>query len=122
MRVGGLMMPAVTRHVALCAMVLPVVLHAQLLLNTRSLSGEGADNPTAIATDAQGNVYVAGTTNSPDFPLSHALVAQFPEPALRVATDGRTFAAANPMLTPSVRSTINKMTSGLTSRAQLART
>jgi uncharacterized protein (TIGR03437 family) len=75
--------------VASCA-----ILSAQTLLNTRNLSGSANDTPTAIATDSQGNVYIAGATTSPDFPLTQALFAQLPEPALRVSTDGRTFVPA----------------------------
>ena len=70
------------------------ILPAQTLLHTRSLSGSATDTPTAIATDSQGNVYIAGATTSPDFPLTQALFARLPEPALRVSTDGRTFAPA----------------------------
>jgi uncharacterized protein (TIGR03437 family) len=68
------------------------ILSAQTLLNTRNLSGSATDTPTAIATDFQGNVYIAGATTSPDFPLTQALFARLPEPALRVSADGRTFA------------------------------
>jgi len=75
--------------VALCAS-----LSAQTLLNTRNVSGSANDTPTAIATDSQGNVYLAGATNSPDFPVTHALFPLLPEPALRASTDGRTFTAA----------------------------
>src|SRR5271157_5318227 len=68
------------------------ILSAQTLLGTRILSGSATDTPTAIATDSQGNVYIAGATTSPDFPLTQALFQRLPEPALRVSTDGRTFA------------------------------
>ena len=37
-------------------------------------------------------MYIAGQTNSPDFPVTNALFSQLPEPALRVSSDGRTFA------------------------------
>ncbi len=39
-----------------------------------TFGGKGADTPTAIALDPQGNVYVAGSTTSPDYPRSNALV------------------------------------------------
>ena len=77
------------------------ILSAQTLVNTRSLSGSATDTPTAIATDSQGNVYIAGSTTSPDFPLTQALFTQLPEPALRVSTDGRTFAPST-LLAPEV--------------------
>ncbi len=45
-----------------------------------TFGGKDADQPAAIAVDPQGNVYVGGTTTSPDYPRSRALV-YFP-PAL----------------------------------------
>jgi len=87
--VRALLVRTASVGVASCA-----ILSAQTLLNSRNLSGAANDTPTAIATDSQGNVYIAGATNSPDFPLTHALFPQLPEPALRVSTDGRTFAPA----------------------------
>lgn len=87
--IGALAAPTASLAVASCA-----ILSAQTLLNTRNLSGSATDTPTAIATDSQGNVYLAGATTSSDFPLTQALFQQFPEPALRVSTDGRTFLPA----------------------------
>jgi hypothetical protein len=37
------------------------------------LAGTGTDNATSVATDAAGNIYIAGSTNSSDFPVAHAL-------------------------------------------------
>src|SRR6202142_868180 len=42
------------------------------LLFTDSFAGKGVDTATAIAVDPSGNIYIAGATNSPDFPLSRA--------------------------------------------------
>src|SRR5579871_6215190 len=43
------------------------------LLFTDTFAGKGVDTGTAIALDPSGNIYIAGTTTSPDFPLSKAL-------------------------------------------------
>lgn len=37
------------------------------------LGGSGTDNATAVALDATGNIYLAGETNSSDFPIANAL-------------------------------------------------
>ncbi|MBS1853856.1 MAG: SBBP repeat-containing protein [Acidobacteria bacterium] len=66
----------------------------QTLTGSVILRGSGDDRPAAIATDLAGNVFVAGTTTSQDFPLTNALLPRLPEPALRVSMDGRTFAAS----------------------------
>jgi uncharacterized protein (TIGR03437 family) len=46
------------------------------LLFTDTFGGKGIDSGTAIALDPSGNIYIAGTTSSPDFPLSRALQTQ----------------------------------------------
>ncbi len=61
---------------------------AQKLLTSRTFGGSGSDSPTAIAADAQGDIYVAGTTTSADLPTSHGFQ---PKPAvlpLSISTDG----------------------------------
>ncbi|MGD1095600.1 MAG: SBBP repeat-containing protein [Bryobacteraceae bacterium] len=43
------------------------------ILFTDTFAGKGVDTGTAIALDPAGNIYIAGSTTSPDFPLSKAL-------------------------------------------------
>jgi uncharacterized protein (TIGR03437 family) len=66
------------------------------VLFTDTFAGKGTDTGTAITVDASGNIYIAGTTTSPDFPLSHALQTQiFPGAAgsgfiMKLSNDGTT--------------------------------
>lgn len=46
------------------------------LFFTDTFAGKGVDTGTAIALDPAGNIYIAGTTTSDDFPLSNALQTQ----------------------------------------------
>jgi uncharacterized protein (TIGR03437 family) len=46
------------------------------LLFTDTFAGKGIDTGTAIALDPSGNIYIAGTTTSNDFPLSRPLINQ----------------------------------------------
>lgn len=46
------------------------------VLFTDIFAGKGLDTGSAIALDPSGNIYIAGTTTSPDFPLSKALQTQ----------------------------------------------
>ena len=43
------------------------------LLFTDTFAGKGVDTGTSIALDGSGNIYIGGTTTSPDFPLTEAL-------------------------------------------------
>src|ERR1700722_10179903 len=45
-------------------------------LFTDTFAGKGADTGTAIALDPSGNIYIAGSTTSNDFPLSKPLISQ----------------------------------------------
>jgi hypothetical protein len=69
-------------RVACCLIGILHALPAQTLLNTHTLASSGDDIPAAIATDPQGNVYLAGTTNSPDFPTKNALYPPPPRAGL----------------------------------------
>jgi uncharacterized protein (TIGR03437 family) len=46
------------------------------LVFTDTFAGKGTDQGTAVAVDPSGNIYIAGTTTSSDFPLSNALQTQ----------------------------------------------
>ena len=46
------------------------------VLFTDTFAGKGVDTGTAIALDPSGNIYIAGTTTSNDFPLSKPLQSQ----------------------------------------------
>ncbi len=65
------------------------------LLFTDTFAGKGLDTGTAIALDPSGNIYIAGTTTSTDFPLSKALQTQ-PNPTdgtgfiIKLSNDGST--------------------------------
>ena len=64
------------------------------LLFTDIFAGKGVDTGTAIAVDPSGNIYIAGTTTSNDFPLSKALQTQ-PSPngsgfIMKLSNDGST--------------------------------
>jgi uncharacterized protein (TIGR03437 family) len=64
------------------------------LLFTDTFAGKGVDTGTAIALDPSGNIYIAGTTTSNDFPLSKALQTQ-PSPygsgfVMKLSNDGST--------------------------------
>jgi len=65
------------------------------LLFTDTFAGKGVDTGTAIALDPSGNIYIAGATTSPDFPLSKPLISQ-PNPTygtgfiVKLSNDGST--------------------------------
>jgi uncharacterized protein (TIGR03437 family) len=69
--------------------------YAQVLSASKILRGSGTDIARAIAVDPQGNVFVAGTTTSPDFPIVNGIMPHFPDAALRISTDGQTFTSAS---------------------------
>ncbi len=46
------------------------------VLFTNTFAGKGTDQALTVAVDPSGNIYIAGTTTSPDFPISNALQSQ----------------------------------------------
>jgi Beta-propeller repeat/Abnormal spindle-like microcephaly-assoc'd, ASPM-SPD-2-Hydin len=59
----------ITFHIADYDPAKPLVIDPVLVYSTY-LGGSGTDQPAGIAVDSTGSVYIAGTTNSPDFPLA----------------------------------------------------
>jgi hypothetical protein len=56
--------------------------------------GTGTDLGTSVAVDADGNIYVAGTTNSVDFPVRNGFQPRIGGTPLRVSTNnGKTWAS-----------------------------
>ena len=68
-------------HVAAYDTTKPLVIDPVLVYSTY-LGGSGDDQPSGIAVDSTGNVYVAGYTNSTDFPL--ATLGSLPSGAMHV--------------------------------------
>jgi len=65
------------------------------LIYSNSFGGHGSDAGTAVAVDSAGNVYVAGTTTSSDFPVENALQPQIGGTPLRTSTDnGKTWSTS----------------------------
>jgi hypothetical protein len=54
----------------------------------KTFGGSGYDAAAAVAVDAAGNVYVAGSTTSTDFPVANALQAHLGGIPLHSSTDG----------------------------------
>src|SRR5262249_2127381 len=56
------------------------------------LGGNSNDDPIGIANDGNGNIYVAGTTTSSNFPVVKAIIATAPSPrspyVAKIASDG----------------------------------
>jgi Beta-propeller repeat/BNR/Asp-box repeat len=65
------------------------------LAYSQAFGGSGTDVGVAVATDAAGNVYIAGNTNSPDFPVKNAIQSRLGGIPFRVSVDGgKTWTAA----------------------------
>lgn len=60
---------------SLALLVLPAAAAANPVLSYSTyLRGSGGDLPQAITTDSSGNVYIAGSTTSPDFPVHRSSI------------------------------------------------
>ncbi len=72
-------------------------------LNFAAFSGSSTTSIQATATDASGNVYVAGTTTSPDFLTTHAAQPKFGEASILRTTDlGATWSRVGTPSDPNV--------------------
>jgi uncharacterized protein (TIGR03437 family) len=60
------------------------------LVFTKYFGGSGSDTPRAIATDAQGNIYIAGTSNSIDFPATNGFQVKVQPPLAAISANGAT--------------------------------
>ncbi len=60
------------------------------LVFTRYFGGSATDTASAIATDAQGNIYIAGTTNSADFPITSGAQPRLKAPLDAISGGGQT--------------------------------
>jgi len=54
----------------------------------KTIGGSAVDVGRAVATDSAGNVYIAGTTTSPDFPVVNAYQKRIGGALVRASTDG----------------------------------
>jgi uncharacterized protein (TIGR03437 family) len=56
-------------------------------LSLASFTGSGQNSVQAVATDSIGNIYLAGTTSSPDFPVKNAAQPTFGDARIMRSTD-----------------------------------
>jgi uncharacterized protein (TIGR03437 family) len=61
-----------------------------VIVYTKYFGGSGADSGGPVATDAQGNVYVTGSTNSINFPSTNGTKARLQPPLLAFSNGGQT--------------------------------
>jgi uncharacterized protein (TIGR03437 family) len=71
----------------LCLIAWPALLAASSLDYQKTFGGNGAVSIAAVATDAAGNVYIAGTTTAFDFPVKNAYQPRNPGTAAVVSRD-----------------------------------
>ena len=56
-------------------------------LTIANFGGSGTNTIQAVATDPSGDIFVAGTTNSPDFPVKNAFQSSFADAGVVRSTD-----------------------------------
>ena len=61
-----------------------------VIVYTKYFGGSGSDSGGPVATDAQGNVYVTGSTNSINFPSTNGTKARLQPPLLAFSNGGQT--------------------------------
>jgi uncharacterized protein (TIGR03437 family) len=61
-----------------------------VIVYTKFFGGSGTDTGGPVATDAQGNVYITGSTNSVDFPTTSGTKARLQPPLLAFSNAGQT--------------------------------
>ncbi len=59
------------------------------LVFTQYFGGSATDTASAIATDAQGNIYIAGTSNSVDFPITSGSQPRLKAPLATISGGGQ---------------------------------
>ncbi|MDP8982938.1 MAG: SBBP repeat-containing protein [Acidobacteriota bacterium] len=61
-----------------------------ILVYVKYFGGTGSDSASQVATDAQGNVYVAGFSNSTDFPVTNGSAIKPTPPLIALSNGGQT--------------------------------
>ncbi|PYT10928.1 MAG: hypothetical protein DMG59_27780 [Acidobacteria bacterium] len=82
------MLEEVCASASVCCSFLLVLAAASLLVFNNSFGGTRSNSAVGIARDTQGNIYVAGQTNSANFPVQNALQNHPGAAPLLASSDG----------------------------------